>query len=629
MASGRDPGSQEDRIEPGVEPFRPMAEAYSGRSPGLRRGAYLNIFGAVNFLAMAVFGLYHLFGPEWEAQPVLGVIELAFGAMTAALLLYLRLTKNLRIAVNLGLMLTLSLLAVLLFSGGVAGTGLFWWFCMPAAAFYLKGSRMGWAWVGASMVLLVAAFAASEAGLTWFPYPTPVLRQALASYVVVSLLIYAFEVLRGGYEQILLRKGQEISAGARRLAEEAEARRMALLDLERAREEAERANRAKSEFLSRMSHELRTPLNSILGFSELLLTDKREPPTGAQREALETIRGSGRHLLGLITEILDLARVESGRLETAREPLDPAPVLAECMRALEPAARERAVSLLEPPREEAPPWVLGDRGRVRQILLNLLSNAVKYNREAGQVRVSLGREGDRVALSVADTGAGMSAEEVQRVFEPFERLSADRQGIPGTGIGLSLSRRLARLMGGDIRVESTPGVGSRFTLLLPAAPRNDSGGAGDAGEPASAPSEAGPERTVRTVLYVEDDPANLALVRRVLERRPGLRLAAAGSVREGMAALKRERPSLLLLDLHLPDGNGLEILDALDGGGDLGPSPPVVVVSASAMPDEVARVLQRGVSAYLTKPLDIGRFLDAVDAALGGEPPGTKGEGSP
>ncbi len=627
MASGREAGSQEDRIEPGIEPIRPMAEAYSGRSPGLRRGAYLNIFGVVNFLAMVVFGLYHLFGPEWEAQPVLGLIELAFGGMTAALLLYLRLKKNLRISVNLGLLLTLFLLAVLLFSGGVAGTGLFWWFCMPAAAFYLKGSRMGWAWVGASMVLLGAAFVASEAGLTWFPYPTPVLRQALASYIVVSLLIYAFEVLRGGYEQILLRKGQEISAGARRLAEEAEARRTALLDLERAREEAERANRAKSEFLSRMSHELRTPLNSVLGFSELLLTDKREPPTGAQREALETIRGSGRHLLGLITEILDLARVESGRLETACEPLDPAPILAECVRALEPAARERSVSLLGPPRDGAAAWVLGDRVRLRQILLNLLSNAVKYNREAGQVRVEVGMEGDRVAFSVADTGAGMGAEDLSRVFEPFERLSADRQGIPGTGIGLSLSRRLARLMGGDIRVESTPGVGSRFTLLLPAASGDAVGGTGEAGEAASAPAE-GQERAVRSVLYVEDDPANLALVRRVLERRPGLRLVSAGSVREGMAALRREHPALLLLDLHLPDGNGLEILDALDGGGDLRPSPPVVVVSASAMPEEVARVLERGVSAYLTKPLDIGRFLEALDAALEEAPPGTRGEGS-
>ncbi len=629
MASGRDPGFQEDRIEPGIGPFRPMAEAYSGRSPGLRRGAYLNIFGTVNFLAMVIFGLYHLFGPEWEVQPVLGLIELAFGGMTAALLLYLRLTKNLRISVDVALLLTLSLMAVLLFSGGVAGTGLFWWFCMPAAAFYLKGSRMGWVWVGASMVLLGAAFAVAEAGLTWFPYPTPVLRQALASYVVVSLLIYAFEVLRGGYEQILLRKGQEISAGARRLAEEAEARRMALVDLERAREEAERANRAKSEFLSRMSHELRTPLNSVLGFSELLLTDKKEPPTEAQREALETIRGSGRHLLGLITEILDLARVESGRLETACEPVDPAPILAECLRTLEPAARERSVSLLAPPRHGAAAFVLGDRGRIRQILLNLLSNAVKYNREAGQVRVALGREGDQVALSVTDTGAGMGAEDLSRVFEPFERLSADRQGIPGTGIGLSLSRRLARLMGGDIRVESTPGVGSRFTLLLPAAPQDAAGGTGEAGEAATSPVEGSVMRDARTVLYVEDDPANLALVRRVLERRPSLRLVSAGSVGEGMAALRRERPALLLLDLHLPDGSGLEILDALDGEGDLGPSPPVVVVSASAMPEEVARVLQRGVSAYLTKPLDIGRFLETLDRTLGEAPSETKGEGLP
>jgi signal transduction histidine kinase/ActR/RegA family two-component response regulator len=587
----------------------------------------LNIFGAVNFVAMVVFGLYHLLGPEWESQPVLGWVELGFGAVTAGLLLYLRLTRNLRVSVNLGLLLTLALLAVLLFSGGVAGTGLFWWFCMPAAAFYLKGSRVGWVWVGASMILLAGAFAASEAGLPWFPYPTPVLRQALASYVVVSLLIYAFEVLRGGYEVILLRKGQEISAAARRLAQESEARRNALEELERAREEAERANRAKSEFLSRMSHELRTPLNSVLGFSELLLTDRKEPPTPGQREALETIRGSGRHLLGLITEILDLARVESGRLEVAEEPLDALPVLKECLRTLEPAARERSVSLLLDPPEAAPAHVLGDRVRLRQVLLNLLSNAVKYNREAGQVRVSLHREGDRVAVSVADTGPGMEPEEAERVFEPFERLGADRMGIPGTGIGLSLSRRLARLMGGDLRVESAPGVGSRFVVWLRAVPAQGGRGASEHG--GEAPPAPGGEDApgLRTVLHVEDDPANVALVRRLLERRPGLRLVTAGTVREGLEALRRDPPALLLLDLHLPDGSGLALLDSLRDEPGPEAALPVIVVSASAMPDEVSRVLERGVCAYLTKPLDIGRFFEALDAALTGGAPGEALEG--
>ncbi|MGC8762040.1 MAG: ATP-binding response regulator [Acidobacteriota bacterium] len=604
-------GEREDR-----EPQEPLEgnTVSSGRSAGLRRGTYLNIFGAISFLAMVVFGLYHLLGPEWEVKPVLGVVELAFGALTAGVLLFLRLTQNLRFAVNTALFLTLGLLAVLLFSGGVAGTGLFWWYCMPAAAFYLKGSRGGWAWVGASLVLLGGAYGLSEAGLLVLPYPPAVLRQGLVSYVVVSLLIYAFEVLRGDYERILLRKNQQISAAARRLAEESEARSRALEALERARDEAERANRAKSEFLSRMSHELRTPLNAILGFTELLLTDRREPPTAAQREALETVLGSGRHLLGLIGEILDLARVEAGRLEVASVPLNPAPLVEECLRTLAPAARERSVRLIQEPPEGRVPPAVGDPVRIRQILLNLLSNAVKYNRENGQVRVALQREGDRVALSVADTGPGMEASEAERVFEPFERLGADRKGIPGTGIGLSLSRRLARLMGGDLQVESTPGVGSRFTLFLPAAPAaSDEGSA--AASPGTVPFPEAAAGARRTVLYVEDDGANVALVRRILERRPELRLLVAGTVREGLEAARRERPSVLLLDLHLPDGNGLEIPEALQKEGEA--VPPVVVVSASAMPHEVSRVLERGVSAYLTKPLDIGRFLEALDGALG------------
>ncbi len=593
----------------------------SGRSAGLRRGTYLNIFGFINLLAMVVFGLYHLLGPEWEVKPLLGVVELIFGGLTLGLLLFLRLTQNLRLAVNLGLCLTLGLLAALLFSGGVAGTGLFWWFCMPAAAFYLKGSRGGWAWVGASMVLLGGAFALSEAGLVVLPYPPAVLRQGFVSYVVVSLLIYAFEVLRGDYERLLLRKNQQISAAARRLAEESEARSRTLEDLERARSEAERANRAKSEFLSRMSHELRTPLNAILGFTELLLTDRREPPTAGQREALETVLGSARHLLGLIGEILDLARVEAGRLEVATVPLDPAPLLEECLRTLGPAARERSVALIAEPPEGRVPWAVGDPVRLRQILLNLLSNAVKYNREEGQVRVAVRREGDLVALSVADTGPGMEAGEAERIFEPFERLDADRKGIPGTGIGLSLSRKLARLMGGDLRVESTPGVGSRFTLLLPTAPagREEGGIArGPAGTLSLAETAAREAR--RSVLYVEDDGANVALVRRILERRPELTLRVAATVREGLQEALRQRPSVLLLDLHLPDGNGLEILEALQREG--ASLPPVVVVSASAMPHEVSRVLERGVSAYLTKPLDIGRFLEALDDALGEEKAG-------
>lgn len=593
----------------------------SGRSAGLRRGTYLNIFGFITLLAMMVFGLYHLLGPEWEVKPVLGVVELLFGGLTLGLLLFLRLTQNLRLAVNLGLCLTLGLLAALLFSGGVAGTGLFWWFCMPAAAFYLKGSRGGWAWVGASTALLGGAYGLSEAGLLVLPYPPAVLRQGLVSYVVVSLLIYAFEVLRGDYERLLLKKNQQISAAARRLAEESEARNLTLQDLERARAEAERANRAKSEFLSRMSHELRTPLNAILGFTELLLTDRREPPTAGQREALETVLGSARHLLGLIGEILDLARVEAGRLEVATVPLDPLPLLEECLRTLGPAARERSVTLIAEPPEGRVPWAVGDPVRLRQILLNLLSNAVKYNREEGQVRVAVRREGDLVALSVADTGPGMEPGEAERIFEPFERLDADRKGIPGTGIGLSLSRKLARLMGGDLRVESTPGVGSRFILLLPAAPAEREEG-GMARGPAGALSlvETSAREARRSVLYVEDDGANVALVRRILERRPELTLRVAATVREGLQEALRQRPSVLLLDLHLPDGNGMEILEALQREG--ASLPPVVVVSASAMPHEVSRVLERGVSAYLTKPLDIGRFLEALDDALGEEKAG-------
>ena len=380
-------------------------------------------------------------------------------------------------------------------------------------------------------------------------------------------------------------------------------------ELASARDAADAANGAKTEFLSRMSHELRTPLNAILGFAQVLRM-RLKPAAPGVDEQLGYIEAGGWHLLELINDVLDLARIEGGSMAVALKSVEVAPLLTECARMVEAAASAADVVLevLPPP----PLWrVLGDRTRLCQVLVNLLSNACKYNRPGGRVTLSAAHEGGRLVLSVADTGIGLSSEQLTRLYEPFNRLGAEAGRVEGTGIGLVISRRLVELMGGRLQALSTPGMGTTFSVHL---------ALGDAPEPPeqrTAVADALPDYPVaaRELLYVEDNEANVQLLTEVLNLRPGLRVR---SVPDGAAALRavRERaPDLLVVDIELPGMDGYELcrhLRALPGLA----RTPMVALSANAMASDRSGGLDAGFDHYFTKPLDVIQFLAWVDCAL-------------
>jgi PAS domain S-box-containing protein len=389
----------------------------------------------------------------------------------------------------------------------------------------------------------------------------------------------------------------------------------ALAALTAARDEAERANRAKSQFLSQMSHELRTPLNAILGFGQLLQTDAEPPLAPPQRAQVQEVLLGARHLLALINEMLDLGRIEAGKLLLDPEPLALDTLVDECLGLVRTLAQERDVQLRPGGPGLAGARVAADRTRLKQVLLNLLGNAIKYNRPGGEVRLSCREVGDSIELTVHDSGHGLNEQQRARLFEPFERLDAAQTGIEGTGIGLALSRRLVEAMGGSIGADSEPGVGSSFWLRLPRA-GNDSAVAGThATEAAAAPPAPGPAARPQTVLYVEDNAVNVVLMEAMLTRLPGLRLLSAPRPEAGLELALRERPALLLLDIQLPGMSGVELLARLRGDArtrDI----PAVAVSANALPEDIARAMDAGFQAYLTKPLELTALLATVRGLL-------------
>jgi len=384
-------------------------------------------------------------------------------------------------------------------------------------------------------------------------------------------------------------------------------------DLERARLLADKANLAKSEFLSSMSHELRSPLNAILGFAQLIESET-PPPTPAQKESIAQILQAGWHLLTLINEILDLAKVESGQVPLSREPVSLAEVICECQGMIEPQAQQRGIRMTFP-LFEMPYFVLADRTRVKQVLINLLSNAVKYNSKQGTLEVTcVNSTPERTRVSVRDTGAGLSAEQLAQLFQPFNRLGQEAGGEEGTGIGLVVGKRLVELMGGAIDVESTVGVGSVFWFeLVPVAEPHLSTPRRDAA--ASAQPQVSRAARPHTLLYVEDNPANLKLVERVIARDPDLRLRSAVNGRDGVAAARQSLPEVILMDINLPDISGFKALELLRADPATA-GIPVIALSANAMPLDIERGLKAGFFRYITKPIKVDEFMEVLNEAL-------------
>jgi CheY-like chemotaxis protein/anti-sigma regulatory factor (Ser/Thr protein kinase) len=355
-----------------------------------------------------------------------------------------------------------------------------------------------------------------------------------------------------------------------------------------------------------MSHELRTPLNSVLGFAQLLQLDGVD---GEQAQAVGHILRAGQHLLNLIDEVLDITRIESGRLDLVLGPVSVADVVGDAVNLTRPLAEDRGI-LVSADLRGLPPGthVQADRQRLLQVLLNLLSNGVKYNHADGAVVISAGADGAEVRLSVADTGPGIAPEDSERVFLPFDRLGAERSGVQGTGVGLALSKHLVEQMGGAIALASGPGQGAVFTVSMVrvAGP----GTVKSAHEPGRKPAEA--RGAVLRVLHIEDNLANLELVEQILSRVGAVDLRAAMYGSLGLELAREHRPDLVLLDLHLPDMSGAEVLEHLRAAHDTAEL-PVVVVSADATPDQIRLLHAGGAMAYLTKPIDVHELVRVVE----------------
>ena len=386
---------------------------------------------------------------------------------------------------------------------------------------------------------------------------------------------------------------------------------LALRRAEAARELAESANRAKSDFLSRMSHELRTPLNAMLGFAQLIEIDPQQPLSPAQRERVGQIQTAGWHLLDMINDTLDLSRIESGTLKLDIEATELPPLVAASVSMIERAAQARGIAVTQALAPNAA-QIFADPTRVKQILTNLLSNAVKYNVEGGSVRIASRIDATgAVEVTLSDTGLGMSEEQLAALFQPFNRLGRERSAQEGTGIGLVISQRLAGLMGGTLNARSTPGEGSTFILTLPRAPRREP--PPDSRDDALEPQPH--EYRQRVVHYIEDNETNAIVMEGVLAQRPQVKLRVSATGLEALAAIRAAPPSLILLDMHLPDIDGLQLLRMLKDDAATS-AVPVVVVSADAVSTRIKSALDAGAEHYLTKPVNVAELLRLVDALL-------------
>ena len=412
------------------------------------------------------------------------------------------------------------------------------------------------------------------------------------------------------------RKLQGVFAAARDITERKrldQALQETNIELASAKFVAEKANLAKSDFLSSMSHELRSPLNAILGFAQLMDSDS-PPASPAQKASIEQILHAGWYLLELINEILDLAVIESGKLALSLEPVSLAEVMLECQAMIEPQGQKRDLTLTFP-KFDTPIFIHADRIRLKQVLINLLSNAIKYNREHGMVDVTCASPTlNRLRISIKDTGAGLTADKLAQLFQTFNRLGQESSTVEGTGIGLVMSKLLVELMGGTIGVESTVGNGSVFWFELQGASPPEL-----TDEPAQAALvehlEAQQGTAVRTVLYVEDNPANMTLVEQLIARRADLHLLTATNGNMGIKLAREYLPDVILMDINLPGISGFEALRVLR---EYPPTAqiPVLAISANAMRDDIKKGMEAGFFRYLTKPINVNEFMEALDVAL-------------
>ena len=390
-------------------------------------------------------------------------------------------------------------------------------------------------------------------------------------------------------------------------------RKQVELELHQAMAVAEKANLAKSDFLSSMSHELRTPLSAILGFAQLMESGAPQP-TVSQKRSIDQILQAGWYLLELINEILDLALIESGKLSLSLEPSSLPEIMRECQAMIEPQAQQRGIRVVFP-QLESPLYVKGDRTRVKQVLINLLSNAIKYNTPDGSVVVDCDASAPgHIRIGVTDTGAGLTPEQLTQLFQPFNRLGQEATAEQGTGIGLVVCKRLIELMGGVIGVESTVGKGSVFWIELKRTTEPQLAPGSDQSVPAIRTQVPAGQET-STLLYVEDNPANLMLVEDLIARRPDIRLLSARDGDRGIEIAHAARPDVILMDINLPGISGITALRLL-AKDPVTAHIPVVALSANAIPRDIERGLQAGFFRYLTKPIKVAEFMETLDVAL-------------
>jgi signal transduction histidine kinase/CheY-like chemotaxis protein len=473
-----------------------------------------------------------------------------------------------------------------------------WWQRAPAAL-AMAAAFCGLHFLGIGAAAIIARPAPIAPGLV-------VAEPILAGWIALAMFGVVMVALIGAFYD--RRREEDLAYEAVRLRKEVAGRTADLQatadQLDAALATAERANAAKSDFLASMSHELRTPLNSILGFSQLLMSGRSfEPLSSQQAGAVQQIDQAGRHLLLLIDDILDLSRIEAGRLPLSIEPIEAAALIEEAAAMLQPSAINANVTVQTDGAFRGL-FVRADRRRLLQVLINLVSNGIKYNNQGGSVSVSCREVDGEARIAVSDTGMGIPAHLLSEVFEPFNRLGQERSGIVGNGVGLALCRRLIEAMRGGIRVDSVEGKGSTFTVTLPMAQS-------DRMQPSMPPRA--------TVLYVEDNPANVLLMRHIMREMPDVEMVVATSAREGIELARGLRPVLILLDINLPEMDGYEVLKVLRADEQTADI-QVFAVTANALPKELERGVAAGFDHYLTKPLNIPEFVAAVDVAVS-QPP--------